>query len=116
MASLPHPLLAFGTLLFVNLSMIFAWFFIDPQLPFYVFDELGYTELARSLRVPLVNLHSGKMVEVPVRDAFAFDTLSLHESLTDVDLLCSVPMMKTHSLASWLFALVVASTASAVVP
>lgn len=42
-ASLPHPLLAFGTLLFVNLSMIFAWFVIDPQLPFYVFDELGWS-------------------------------------------------------------------------
>jgi len=23
--------------------MIFAWFFIDPQLPFYVFDELGWS-------------------------------------------------------------------------
>ncbi len=43
MASLPHPLLAFGMLLFVNLSMIFAWFFIDPQLPFYVFDKLGWS-------------------------------------------------------------------------
>ena len=43
MSSLPHPLLAFGTLLFVNLSMIFAWFFIDPQLPFYVFDDLGWS-------------------------------------------------------------------------
>ena len=42
-ASLPHPLLAFGTLLFVNLSMIFAWFFIDPQLPFYAFDDLGWS-------------------------------------------------------------------------
>ncbi|MCP4418463.1 MAG: MFS transporter [Chloroflexi bacterium] len=42
-ASLPHPLLAFGILLFINLSMIFAWFFIDPQLPFYVFDELGWS-------------------------------------------------------------------------
>jgi len=42
-ASLPRPLLAFGTLLFINLSMIFAWFFIDPQLPFYVFDELGWS-------------------------------------------------------------------------
>lgn len=42
-ASLPHPLLAFSILLFINLSMIFAWFFIDPQLPFYVFDELGWS-------------------------------------------------------------------------
>ncbi len=32
-ASLPHPLPAFGILLVVNLSMIFAWFFIDPHLP-----------------------------------------------------------------------------------
>lgn len=42
-ASLPHPLLAFGILLFINLSMIFAWFFIEPHLPFYVFDELGWS-------------------------------------------------------------------------
>ena len=39
-ASLPRPLLAFGILLLLNLSMIFAWFFIEPHLPFYVFDEL----------------------------------------------------------------------------
>ena len=34
---------AFVILLFVNLSMIFAWFFIDPHLPFYIFDELGWS-------------------------------------------------------------------------
>lgn len=43
MASLPHPPMAFGALLFVNLMMVFAWFFIDPQLPFYAFDELGWS-------------------------------------------------------------------------
>ena len=42
-ASLPHPLFAFGILLLINLSMIFAWFFIEPHLPFYVFDELGWS-------------------------------------------------------------------------
>lgn len=41
--SLPQPLPAFVILLFVNLSMIFAWFFIDPHLPFYIFDELGWS-------------------------------------------------------------------------
>jgi uncharacterized protein (DUF362 family) len=66
----------------------------------HVFDQLGYTELARSLHVPLVNLHSGEMADVPVKDAFAFEKLTLHRSLTDIDLLCSVPMMKTHSLAT----------------
>lgn len=43
MASLPRPLLAFGVLLSVSFSMVFAWFFIEPQLPFYVFDDLGWT-------------------------------------------------------------------------
>jgi len=66
----------------------------------YVFDQLGYTDLAHSLHIPLINLHSGEMVEVSVPDAFVFDKITLHRSLTDIDLLCSVPMMKTHVLAS----------------
>jgi uncharacterized protein (DUF362 family) len=39
------------------------------------------------------------MIEVDVHEAFVFDKISLHESLTEIDLLCSVPMMKTHWLA-----------------
>lgn len=64
-----------------------------------VFDKLGYTELARGLRVPLVNLHSGELVEVKVPDAFVFERLTIHRALAETDLLCSVPMMKTHGLA-----------------
>ncbi len=63
------------------------------------FDSLGYTELASSLGVPLINLHTGDLVEVKVPDGFAFKELTLHRSLTEIDLLCSVPMMKTHMLA-----------------
>jgi len=66
----------------------------------FVFDELGYTELASSLNIPLVNLHSGDMAEVEVPNAFVFDKIMLHRSLTEIDLLCSVPMMKTHALAT----------------
>jgi uncharacterized protein (DUF362 family) len=66
----------------------------------FVFDELGYTELADSLDIPLVNLHSGEMVEVEVPDGLAYKELSLHHSLTEIDLLCSVPMMKTHVMAT----------------
>jgi uncharacterized protein (DUF362 family) len=66
----------------------------------YVFDQLGYTELARTLGIPLVNLHSGEMVDVPVPDGFALDTITLHRSVAEADLLCSVPMMKTHVLAT----------------
>jgi uncharacterized protein (DUF362 family) len=66
----------------------------------HVFDVLGYTELARSLDIPLVNLHSGEMVDVPVSGGYVFDHITLHRSLVDIDLLCSVPMMKTHALAT----------------
>jgi uncharacterized protein (DUF362 family) len=72
---------------------------LDPMQQ-YVFEQLGYAEIARTLRVPLVNLHSGELVDVDVPGGFVFDRLTLHQSLSQVDLLCSVPMMKTHQLAT----------------
>lgn len=72
---------------------------LDPMQQ-YVFEQLGYAEMARTLRVPLVNLHSGELVEVAVPGGFVFDKITLHQSLAQVDLLCSVPMMKTHQLAT----------------
>ena len=65
----------------------------------YVFDQLGYSELAKALGVPLINLHTGELVDVKVPGAFVFPTLTIHRALAETDLLCSVPMMKTHSLA-----------------
>jgi len=72
---------------------------LDPMQQF-VFTELGYTDLSNSLRIPLVNLHSGNMAEVDVPGGYVFDRVTVHQSLTDIDMLCSVPMMKTHSLAT----------------
>ena len=76
----------------------------DPELlnPMqqYVFDQLGYTTLAKSLDVPLVNLHTGEMVIIDVPDAYVFPQITVHRSLHDIDLLCSVPMMKTHVMAT----------------
>ncbi len=66
----------------------------------HVFDILGYSEMARSLNIPLINLHSGEIVEVPLKSGFAAKSVKIHKSLTEVDLLCSVPMMKTHTLAT----------------
>ncbi|UCC65118.1 MAG: MFS transporter [Anaerolineae bacterium] len=42
-ATLPRPLSAFAVLLFVSFAMFFAWAFFEPQLLFYVFDDLGWT-------------------------------------------------------------------------
>jgi uncharacterized protein (DUF362 family) len=66
----------------------------------HVFDVLGYTEMAESLNIPLINLHSGDIVEVPLKNGYAAKSVKIHRSLTEIDLLCSVPMMKTHSLAT----------------
>jgi uncharacterized protein (DUF362 family) len=66
----------------------------------FVFEKLGYTDLAKSLDVPLINLHLGEMADVPVADGYVFDKITLHRSLSDIDLLCSVPMMKTHSMST----------------
>jgi uncharacterized protein (DUF362 family) len=64
------------------------------------FDTLGYSDLAESLRIPLINLHTGEMTKVQIPNGFVFKKISLHHSLTETDLLCSVPMMKTHGLAT----------------
>jgi len=52
------------------------------------------------MKIPLINLHSGDLVEVPLKNGYIFDRIALHRSLTETDLLCSVPMMKTHVLAT----------------
>ena len=70
------------------------------QIQQSVFDGLGYSELAKDLKVPLINLHTGAMARVDLPNGFVFKEISLHQALADTDLLCSVPMMKTHGLAT----------------
>jgi uncharacterized protein (DUF362 family) len=65
----------------------------------HVFDQLGYTQLGKDLRIPLVNLHSGDMAKVRVTGGFVYEEVTIHRALTEIDLLCSVPIMKTHGLA-----------------
>jgi uncharacterized protein (DUF362 family) len=67
----------------------------------HVFDQLGYTDLATTMDIPLVNLHIGEKVNVPVPGGgLVYDEITLHHSLDEIDLLCSVPMMKTHVMAT----------------
>lgn len=72
---------------------------LDPMQQ-YVFDELGYTQLAEELKVPLINLHTGDMVTIKVPDPMVYDRITVNRVLSEVDFLCSVPMMKTHVLAT----------------
>jgi uncharacterized protein (DUF362 family) len=73
---------------------------ILDKMQAYVFENLGYTEIAKSLNIPLINLHSGDIVNVDLQQGYAAKSLKIHSVLTKVDLVCSVPMMKTHSLAT----------------
>ena len=65
-----------------------------------VFERLGYSDFADPLGVPLTNLHTGEMIDVDVPDGFAYNKLTINRSLTEIDMLCSVPMMKTHERAT----------------
>ncbi len=44
-ASLPKPLYIFSLLLFVDFVIIFAFAFIEPQMIFYFYDDLGWTTI-----------------------------------------------------------------------
>jgi uncharacterized protein (DUF362 family) len=65
-----------------------------------VFDTLGYTDLANSLGIPLINLHSGDIAEVSLSHGYVAHSVKIHRKLLEADLVCSVPMMKTHVLAT----------------
>ncbi len=63
-----------------------------------VFRTLEYDTLAKTLDVPLLNLNCGELVRVPTPKGRVFDHLMLHRAIHEADLVCSVPMLKTHSL------------------
>lgn len=70
-----------------------------------IYRGTGYDELSKKIGVPLVNLHLGDMVKQKISDNFVFKDIHIHKALFDADLVCSVPMMKTHGLANVTLAL-----------
>lgn len=70
-----------------------------------VFTQLGYVDLSKKIDVPLVNLHVGKIAKLAIPDNFVFKEIHIHEALYNTDMVCSVPMMKTHGLAGVTLAL-----------
>jgi uncharacterized protein (DUF362 family) len=70
-----------------------------------IFKATGYDELSKRVGIPLVNLHVGDMVKMTIPDNFVFKDIYYHKAIADADLVCSVPMMKTHGLATVTLAL-----------
>ena len=64
----------------------------------YIFDYAHYTPFAEEMGIPLINLHTGELVEVDVPGGLVYDQISLNRSLADVDMICSVPCMRVHNL------------------
>ena len=46
-----------------------------------------------------MNLHVGDMVKMQIPDNYVYKEIYIHKEIQDADLVCSVPMMKTHGLA-----------------
>jgi uncharacterized protein (DUF362 family) len=65
-----------------------------------IFKATGYDELSKRVGIPLVNLHVGDMAKMNISDNFVFKSIYYHKAIADADLICSVPMMKTHGLAT----------------
>lgn len=65
-----------------------------------VFTQLGYVDLSKKIDIPLINLHVGKMAKMGIADNFVFKDIYIHEALYNADMICSVPMLKTHSMAT----------------
>ncbi|MFH2128916.1 MAG: DUF362 domain-containing protein [bacterium] len=65
-----------------------------------IFRQTGYENVSKMTGVPLVNLHVGNMIKMKVPDNFVFKEIYVHRAMFDADLVCSVPMMKTHGLAT----------------
>jgi len=65
----------------------------------YVFEQLGYAELGRrcAFRWSICIAGNG---EVAVPGGFVYGKLTIRRALAETDLLCSVPMMKTHQMAT----------------
>jgi multidrug resistance protein len=54
--SLPRPLYIFATLLLIDFVMIFAFAFIEPQMIFYMYDDLGWTTVQFGVVVAVYGL------------------------------------------------------------
>jgi len=53
----------------------------------------GYTELATSFNMPLINLYSGDIVDVLLKYGLSVKYLKIHKTIAVVDLICSILMM-----------------------
>ena len=71
-SSLPRPLTLFGTLLLIDFTIIFTFAFVEPELVFYMYDDLGWTTTQFGIIVGVYALTtaSGQLFAGPISDRF----------------------------------------------
>jgi multidrug resistance protein len=57
--SLPRPLAVFGTLLIIDFAFVFAFAFVEPQMIFYLYEELGWSTMSFGI---IVSIYGAAMV------------------------------------------------------
>ena len=62
----------------------------------HVFEYTKYTSIAEEMGIPLINLHTGDLVEADVPGGLMYDQISLNRSLAEVDMVCSVPCLNVQ--------------------
>ena len=72
-ASLPRPLTIFGALLLIDFITVFAFAFIEPEMVFYFYDDLGWTTAQFGIVIGVYALvtAAGQLVAGPISDRFA---------------------------------------------
>ncbi|UCG23123.1 MAG: MFS transporter [Chloroflexota bacterium] len=72
-ASLPRPLTVFGALLFIDFIIVFSFAFIEPEMVFYAYDDLGWTTSQFGIVVGVYALVTavGQLAAGPISDRFA---------------------------------------------
>lgn len=72
-SSLPRPLTVFGALLLIDFIIIFSFAFIEPEMVFYAYDDLGWTTTQFGILVGVYALVTagGQLAAGPISDRFA---------------------------------------------
>ncbi len=71
--SLPRPFYTFGTLLFIDFALVFAFAFVEPRMIFYFYDELGWSTVDFGLVIAFYGgaYVIGQVFLGPLSDRFA---------------------------------------------
>jgi multidrug resistance protein len=71
--SLPRPLAVFAVLLLVEFSLIFAFAFVEPQMVFFLYDDLGWTTVRFGVLVGVygMSFFVGQLTLSRLSDKFA---------------------------------------------